>query len=251
MAAQAWPWQMPYRKSDDVEVGTAPPPLYPTMMENPSMRWSFIRKVYSIVAFQLLITVGVATAVVVVHPISRFFVSSPGGLAVYIVLLIVPFLTLCPLYFYHQRHPVNFFLLGIFTISLSFLIGLSCAFTHGMVVLEAVILTAVVVVTLTLYTFWAARRGYDFSFLAPFLLGSLMVLIVFGLIQAFFPLGRITTMVYGGLAALIFCGYIVYDTDNLIKRHSYDEYIWASVSLYLDIINLFLSLLTLLRAAES
>lgn len=58
-------------------------------------------------------------------------------------------------------------------------------------------------------------------------------------------------MVYGGLAALIFCGYIIYDTDNLIKRYSYDEYIWAAVSLYLDIINLFLSLLTLLRAAES
>ena len=57
-------------------------------------------------------------------------------------------------------------------------------------------------------------------------------------------------MIYGGLAALIFCGYIVYDTDNLIKRHSYDEYIWASVSLYIDIINLFLALLTLFRAAE-
>lgn len=57
-------------------------------------------------------------------------------------------------------------------------------------------------------------------------------------------------MIYGGLAAIIFCGYIVYDTDNLIKRHSYDEYIWASVSLYLDIINLFMALLTLFRAAD-
>lgn len=58
-------------------------------------------------------------------------------------------------------------------------------------------------------------------------------------------------MIYGCLASIIFCGYIIYDTDNLIKRYSYDEYIWASVSLYLDIINLFLSLMTIFRAADS
>jgi FtsH-binding integral membrane protein len=58
-------------------------------------------------------------------------------------------------------------------------------------------------------------------------------------------------MIYGGIASLIFCGYIIYDTDNIIKRYSYDEYIWAAVSLYLDIINLFLSLMQVLRAADS
>lgn len=63
-------------------------------------------------------------------------------------------------------------------------------------------------------------------------------------------MGRISAMIYGGLAAIIFCGFIVYDTDNLIKRYSYDDYIWAAVALYLDIINLFLSLLTLFRAAD-
>jgi protein lifeguard len=51
------------------------------------------------------------------------------------------------------------------------------------VILEAAVLTAVVVVSLTLYTFWAAKRGYDFNFLGPFLFASLMALIVFGFIQ--------------------------------------------------------------------
>lgn len=57
-------------------------------------------------------------------------------------------------------------------------------------------------------------------------------------------------MIYAGLSAIVFCGYIVYDTDNLIKRYSYDEYIWAAVALYLDIINLFISLLSILRAVD-
>lgn len=120
----------------------------------------------------------------------------------------------------------------------------------GKVILESAILTAAVVVSLTAYTFWAAKRGHDFNFLGPFLFGALMVLILFAIIQIFFPLGKIGVMIYGCIASIIFCGYIVYDTDNLIKRYSYDEYIWAAVALYLDVINLFLSLLTIFQAAD-
>ncbi|XP_031267528.1 protein LIFEGUARD 2 [Pistacia vera] len=241
-------WSQPYGKTD-VEAGARP--LYPMMLESPELRWSFIRKVYSIITIQLLVTIAVAGTVVTVRPISEFFVSSGAGLAVYIVLIITPFIVLCPLYYYHQKHPVNYFLLGIFTISLAFAVGLTCAFTSGKVILESVILTAAVVVSLTLYTFWAAKRGHDFNFLGPFLFGAIIVLMLFALIQILFPLGRISVMIYGCLASIIFCGYIIYDTDNLIKRYSYDEYIWAAVSLYLDIINLFLSLLTIFRAADS
>ncbi|GMJ01159.1 LIFEGUARD 4 [Hibiscus trionum] len=235
------------RKSD-VEAG--PRPLYPMMQEPPAIRWAFIRKVYSILSLQLLATIAVSAIVVFVHPIAHFFVSTAAGLALYIVILITPFITLCPLYLCHQRHPWNYLLLGVFTVSIAFSVGLSCAFTKGKVILEAAILTAVVVISLTLYTFWAAKRGQDFNFLGPFLFAALLVLIVFALIQVFFPLGRLSVMIYGGLAAIIFSAYIVYDTDNLIKRYTYDEYIWAAVSLYLDVINLFMALLTLFRAAD-
>ncbi|KAG6489232.1 hypothetical protein ZIOFF_050494 [Zingiber officinale] len=122
---------------------------------------------------------------------------------------------------------------------------------EGKVILEAAILTAVVVLSLTLYTFWAARRGHDLNFLGPFLFAALWVVLVFALIQTLFPLGKLSTMIYGGPAAMVFSDYIVYDTNNLIKRYSYDQYIWAAISLYLDILNLFLSLLTLFRAADS
>ncbi|CAA2963176.1 BI1 [Olea europaea subsp. europaea] len=241
-------WGQPYRK-DDVESGSRP--LYPMMLESPELRWSFIRKIYTIVTFQLLLTIAVASVVVTVRPVSVFFVTTGAGLALYIVLIVTPFIVLCPLYYYYQKHPVNYFLLGLFTISLAFAVGLTCAFTSGKVILESVILTAAVVVSLTLYTFWAAKRGHDFNFLGPFLYGALVVLVLFALIQILFPLGRISVMIYGGLASIVFCGYIIYDTDNLIKRYTYDEYIWAAVALYLDIINLFLSLLTLFRASES
>ncbi|CAI9761414.1 unnamed protein product [Fraxinus pennsylvanica] len=238
----------PYWK-DDVESGRRP--LYPMMLESPELRWSFIRKIYTIVTIQLLLTIAVASVVVSVRQVSVFFTTTGAGLALYIVLIITPFIVLCPLYYYYQKHPVNYFLLGLFTASLAFAVGLTCAFTSGKVILESVILTAAVVISLTLYTFWAARKGYDFNFLGPFLFGAVVVLMLFALIQILFPLGRISVMIYGCLASLIFCGYIIYDTDNLIKRYTYDDYIWAAVALYLDIINLFLSLLTIFRAADN
>lgn len=70
-------------------------------------------------------------------------------------------------------------------------------------------------------------------------------------VQIFIPLGKLSLMIYGCIAAILFSAYIVYDTDNLIKRYSYDEYIPAAVTLYLDIVNLFLALLALFEGADS
>ncbi|GLJ12025.1 hypothetical protein SUGI_0182350 [Cryptomeria japonica] len=225
--------------------------LYPDqpVYETP-LRWAFIRKIYTILSLQLLLTIAVAAVIVFNHPVAQFFVSTPAGLALYIFLMIFGLILLCPLFYFSQTHPVNLILLALFTLCISFSVGLTCAFTSGKVILESAILTAVVVVSLTAYTFWAASRGHDFSFLGPFLFAGLMVLLVFIFIQVIFPLGKLSMMIYGALASILFSGYIIYDTDNLIKRYSYDEYVWAAISLYLDIINLFLSLLSLLREAQ-
>ena len=55
---------------------------------------------------------------------------------------------------------------------------------------------------------------------------------------------------YGCIGALIFSLYIVYDTQLMMGgKHKYslspEEYIFAALNLYLDIINLFLYLLSI------
>ncbi|PON79988.1 Bax inhibitor 1-related [Parasponia andersonii] len=224
--------------------------LYPIMLESPQLRWAFIRKVYAIISMQLLLTAAVAAAVVFYRPIPDFFVKTKLGLVAYIAIIIFTFILMIPLFYFHKRHPLNLFLLALFTIAIAFSVGLSCAYTKGRIILEAAILCCVVVVSLTLYTFWAVKRGWDFSFLGPFLFASLLVLMFFSLIQILFPLGKLTLMIYSAVASIIFCGYIIFDTDNMIKRHSYDDYIWAAVALYIDIINLFLTLLNLLKFSD-
>lgn len=70
-------------------------------------------------------------------------------------------------------------------------------------------------------------------------------------LQIFFPLGKIGQTIYGFLGSIIFSGFILYDTDNLIKRYTYDQYISAAIALYLDIINLFTSILSIFSGMDS
>lgn len=84
----------PY-KGGDGEAGGAVL-LYPTMLESPELRWAFIRKIYGILTFQMLLTVAVASVVVYVHPIHNFFATTSAGLGLYIFLIIVPFIGKVP-----------------------------------------------------------------------------------------------------------------------------------------------------------
>lgn len=232
----------------DLETGGSST-LYPGLPRGENeLRWGFVRKVYGILCAQILLTTAVSAVTVLYAPMNDLLMNS-SGLALGVSIL--PFVLLCPLYHYQQRHPLNFVFLGLFTMCLSLSIGVVCANTQGKIVLEALILTSAVVASLTGYTFWASKKGKDFSYLGPFLFAGLVVLILTSFIQIFFPLGPTSVAVFGGLGALIFSAFLVYDTDNLIKRYTYDEYIWASVVLYLDILNLFLSLLNMLKGMQS
>ncbi|KAI3680823.1 hypothetical protein L6452_35599 [Arctium lappa] len=218
---------------------------YPSQKEDPQLRWGFIRKVYSILTLQLLLTIIVASIVVVTPRINQFF-HTRNGFIVYIIIAIFTLIIGLVMQCVVERHPVNMIMLGLFTIGFSIMVGVSCVFSNGKIILEASILTTVLVVSLTLFTFWAAKQGYDFNFLGPFLFITLVLVLLFSMIQIFFPMGSLVRMIISFVIALIYCGFIIYDTDNMIKRCSYDQYIMAAAMLYIDMIQLFVTLLNIL-----
>ncbi|KAL8486464.1 hypothetical protein ACS0TY_023230 [Phlomoides rotata] len=228
----------------DIERGSGGQ-LYPGMLENPQMRWGFIRKVYSILCVQLLITFGIALAMTLLQPV-RQFMRTQTGMYCMIAAIILTFILLFVMLCVSQRHPWNYVVLFLFTIAMAFMIGASCTQRKGEAVLLAAGLTLVVTIALTVFTFFAAKRGIDFSFLGPFLMCAVILLMAFGIIRLIFPMGRVAEQVIGCIGALVFSGFIIYDTDNMIKRFSYDQYIDAAISLYLDIINLFLYILAII-----
>lgn len=77
-------------KKRDVEAGGLR--AVPMALESPEQHWFFIRKVYSIIAMQLLVTVAVAATVNLVAPLTHFLVHTKAGLALYIVVIFIPFI---------------------------------------------------------------------------------------------------------------------------------------------------------------
>ena len=233
-----------YGNKYDIESGSSGQ-LYPGMQENPQLRWGFIRKVYSILCVQLLITFGAAIAMTLVQPV-KDFMHTKQGMYCMIAAIVLTVILLLVMLCVKQRHPWNYVVLFLFTFAMAFMIGASCTQRKGEAVLLAAGLTFLVTIALTLFTFAAAKRGADFSFLAPFLMCACLLLMAFGLMRLFLPFGQLGEQVIGCVGALVFSGFIIYDTDNLIKRFNYDQYIDAAMTLYLDIINLFLFILAVI-----
>ena len=86
----------------------------------------------------------------------------------------------------------------------------------------------------------------DFSFLGKFLFVGLILLIVASLIGLFFPVPAFQ-LTLSAIAVLLFSLFILYDVSNIIHGGE-TNYVMATINLYLDIYNIFVSLLNLLMA---
>nr|CAD7570867.1 unnamed protein product [Timema californicum] len=82
------------------------------------------------------------------------------------------------------------------------------------------------------------------------LFGGLMLLMVAGIMQLFLG-SSVLELVISLAGAFLFALFIVYDTQMLMKTLSPEEYILATINLYLDIVNLFLYILRALKAVRS
>nr|POE63540.1 bax inhibitor 1 [Quercus suber] len=136
------------------------------------------------------------------------------------------------------------YLLGLEAYSISVI----TSFYDSRIVIQALIFTLGIFVALTLF---ACQSKYDFTSWMPYLFGALWVLVIFGFMSAFFPRTSAIELGYGVVAALIFSGYILVDTQLVMRHYHVEEEIAAAISLYLDIINLFLAILRILNSQQN
>ena len=86
----------------------------------------------------------------------------------------------------------------------------------------------------------------DFSFMGKFLFIGVILLIVASLANMFFQVPALALTI-SAIAVLIFSAYILFDISQIIKGGQ-TNYVMATMSLYLDIYNIFVNLLSLLMA---
>ena len=93
---------------------------------------------------------------------------------------------------------------------------------------------------------YALTSRKDFSFLGGFLMAGILVAFLAGLGAIFFHMPALSLGV-SAMFTLLMCGMILFETSQLVHGGE-TNYILATVSLYVSIYNLFLSLLQLVGA---
>jgi len=92
----------------------------------------------------------------------------------------------------------------------------------------------------------ASTSKRDFSNLGKFLFAGVILILLAALANAFFQIPALALAI-SALAVVIFSAYILYDINRIVKGGE-DNYISATLSVYLSIYNVFVSLLHLLLA---
>ncbi|XP_014679534.1 PREDICTED: protein lifeguard 2-like [Priapulus caudatus] len=218
-----------------------------------AIRRAFIRKVYLILMVQLLITTGFI-ALFVFHDGVKYYVQHNSWLywTSYGVFLVVYIVLVCckgP----RRRFPLNFIFLGIFTVAFSYLVGTISSYYDTKIVLMAMGISTIVCLTVSIFSI---QTKYDFTKWGGMLFVAAMVLMIFGIfaiiLYRYIPFLNI---VYSALMALLFTAFLAFDTQMVMgnKRYSLspEEYIYGALQIYVDVIYIFLAILSLTGSASN
>jgi len=198
-------------------------------------RLVFIKKVYSLLAMSM----GTAA-------IGAYLGSGPLLLLVAPNMMLFFILQIALIFFasFAARKPgLNMVALFSFTTVSGLTLGPLLYQVGPSIAAEAFALTAITFAGLSMYVVYSKK---DFSFMSGFLMTGLIVLVVGGLLNMFFIRSGMMHFVMSGASVLLFSGFILYDTSNILRYYGTDEYVSATLALYLDVLNLFIALLSIL-----
>ncbi|KAK0177679.1 hypothetical protein PV328_001708 [Microctonus aethiopoides] len=216
------------------------------LFDNETIRKGFIRKVYSILMCQLLVTVLI-TAFFVFHKPTQYYFHAHReyffGTLIFTIILVF-FMVCCTNI--RRKAPMNYIFLFVFTLAESFLVGIIASLYSSETILIAAALTVAVCLALTIFAF---QTKWDFTTLNASLFIALLLFTAFG-ISTIFLYSKILSLIYATCGVLLFSLYLIHDTQLMMGgKHKYtispEEYIFGALNLYLDVIRIFLHILSI------
>ena len=232
----------------DVEAGASGVADVIISMDNKDIRLAFTRKVFAILALQMAVTVGMSALFMFQDSIRYKVQSSMGAYisayVIFLVLLIV--LTCCS--GIARSHPTNIILLGLLTLSMGYMVGVISCFHATNIVILAFGITFFCTIAVMLF---ACQTKYDLTSCSGAMFCLLCAFILFGIFAGILVPKGIMTMAhcaYSGLGALLYMAFLAMDTQYIIGGRQFelnpDEYVFAALQLYMDIILVFLYIIS-------
>ena len=212
---------------------------YYTVTPSRTGETTLIQRVAYLLATALLVTAGAAWWANALHLGPQWFFP----------LMIGTFVCAFALSFSRANAMLGLVLLYVLSILEGLLMGpLLGAIARGYplgatIIGEAASLSALLVAGLGTYV-WIS--GKDFGGLGRFLFWGLIALILVGLLRFFVAFSPAGSLLYSVVGAALFVGFTLYDFSNIKRRYGPNDYVIATVQLYLDFLNLFWFLLQIL-----
>lgn len=224
-------------------------------------RQTFISRVYAILSAQLAVT-ALAVFLFGTHPEwTRSMLHSSGRV---VPMLSLAVSTISALWIgisprARRSSPLKWQLLALFTIGEAITVGLLSSFYQLKSVITAMSATAAATLSITLYSFLNQNPKYDLSQWGTAIASLASIFLIYGLInllertgilpQGFLPF---TEGIYAFFGAALFSLFLAYDTRLIVggKHSKYQmnekDYVWGAISIYMDVINIFIYLLRLI-----
>ena len=222
---------------------------------NDDDRRGFVVKVYGILAVMMSVTFGSVAAVKLNEDLNDSMIDPNNGVAIglfwtsWIVGIICQCAIACCIKV-ARKVPLNYILLGIFTLCWAYMVTYICAFYEQATVLQASISTAAITITLTAYAMFTKT---DFTkmcgaFMCWGLLLILMVQMLLSLLSIFIFTFTDTWIPFvAGFGVILYGLFLIIDTQLILGGKRYeltiDDFVIGAMILYLDIIMIFLYLL--------
>ena len=228
------------------------------MFQHAKIRNGFIRKVYSIVMAQLLVTFSIVT-VCAYHSGTRYYAQEYciplllTGLIVSFVSIIFMFCSPLCCGEVRRKFPYNLILLCFYTLGVTMPLSVVAANTPPELIVIAIGITIIISFALILFAF---QTKYDFTGWGAYLFIGVLVFLIFSVLGIFIhDVNNTYGIVFSGFVVLLFSFHLIYDTQLMIGgKHKYtispEEYVFAALSIYADIIQIFIRILYILRATR-
>ena len=210
----------------------------------------FITKIYVCVEFQLLLLFGFLFFSRK-YDLDYFFVSDLGqvlfGMSLF--LLIWCLFASCCWSDIYKSFPINYILLMLFSACMSYIFSYCTYSLDNDIVFSGAIITTFDVLLIILMSLWV-----DLPDMISFLLISTYSLLLLCIINYFIANVVLQTVItFSG--SILFSGFLLYDTNQITninsRMYSKDDYILASISIYLDILNIFIYILQCLQLTDT
>lgn len=208
------------------------------------MKHGFIRKVLGIVTVQIAITTMIVYFLLSSQERTVWLKTEGFGylIGAFIGYIIVVIVVVCCKHVARQV-PINYVLLLILTICMSFIVGFICSFYDVTDVIKAFFIAAVTTFALTVYALTAKVK---LSYLVGAMIAVLVAIVVVAILFLVTGFSSSLWAFYCFLAVVIYSLFLIYDVKRIAKHKNginHDDYVLGAILIYVDIINLFLSIL--------